>query len=186
MPSVNQTPASEKLSTSNAERLKVLEKASIKSSGIQCTIDFINFSDDGTEIDCDGICTDASITKEQMRGIFLTVESIVSELKEIKRLVLEQAPDEDESCEIFGMIDDALKMIDSALRIGKIRFSNAAGSGDEIDLNEIWVNGFFCTLGHANDRLGWLFTRINDIRDHIAEAAKPDDNGGDLVKDALH
>ncbi len=186
MTSVNQPPASKKPSTNNAERLKELEKASLKSSRVQCTIDFIDCSDESTEIDSDGDRTDAVITNDQMRGIFLTVESTISEIKEIRRLVSIHAPDEEESCEIFGMIDDALKMLDFALRMGQVRFSNDADLDDEICLGQVWVNGFFCTLRHANDRMGWLFTRINDIRDRIVEGTKPDDNGGDLVKDDLH
>lgn len=77
-----------------------------------------------------------------MRGIFLTVESVILELKEIKRLVLELAADEDESCEIVEMIDDALKMIDLASRAGQIHFSNDSESDDKIQLCKIWVNGF--------------------------------------------
>lgn len=185
MPSVNQVTASKIPSISIAERLEELEKAREKSSQIGCTISFLDFSEETHEIDSDGDRTDARITKDQMRGIFLTIESIILELKEIKRLVLERAPDEDESCEIVEMIDDALKMIDLASRAGQIHFSIDDESGDEIWLCKIWVNGFFCTLKYAGNRLYWLFEKINTICSRIREASTPN-NGGDLVKDSLH
>lgn len=184
MTSVNQPPSTKKTSISNAERLEGLEKAREKSSQIGCTISFLDFSEETHEIDSDGDRTDASITKDQVRGIFLTVESVILELKEIKRLVLELAADEDESCEIVEMIDDALKMIDLASRAGQIHFSNDSESDDKIQLCKIWVNGFFCTLKYAGNRLYWLFEKINTIYLRIEQTVTPD-NGGDLVKD-LH
>ncbi|MDP1550700.1 MAG: hypothetical protein Q8L97_11195 [Nitrosomonas sp.] len=185
MTSVNQPPSTKNPSISITKRLEELWKASIKSSGVTCTIEFLDCSEEASEIDSDGDRTDASITKDQMLGIFLTVESIISELKEIRRLVLEHASNEDESCEIIEMIDDALKMIDLASRMGRMHLSNDSESDDKIQLCKIWVNGFFCTLKYAGNRLYWLFEKINTIYLRIEQTVTPD-NGGDLVKDALH
>ena len=186
MTSVNQPPASETTPTHNAKHLEELWKACLKSSGVSCTIEFLDCSEETSEIDSDGDRTDASITKEQMLGIFLTVESIISELKEIRRLVLEHASNEDESCEIIEMIDDALKMIDLASRMRRMHLSNeTVDSYGAIGLGRIWVNGFFYTLKYANDRLYWLFEKINTICERIQEASTPDD-GGDIAKDSLH
>jgi len=185
MTSVNQSSASETTPTHNAKRLEELWKACLKSSGVSCTIEFIDCSTETSEIDSDGDRSDASVTKDQMLGIFLTVESIISELKEVRHLVLEHASNEDESCEIFEMIDDALKMIDFASRMGRMHLSNVDDSDDEIWLCKIWVNGFFYTLKHANDRLFLLYEKINTIYLRIEQAVTPDD-GGDLVKDPVH
>lgn len=186
MTTPNQTPASETTPTQNAKRLEELWKACLKSSGVSCTMEFLDCSTETSEIDSDGDRTDASVTKDQMLGIFLTVESIISELKEIRRLVLEHASNEDESCEIIEMIDDALKMIDLASRMGRMHLSNeTVDSYDAIGLGRIWVNGFFYTLKHANGRLHWLYEKINTICLRIERAVTPDD-GGDLVKDPVH
>ncbi|MDO8893727.1 hypothetical protein [Nitrosomonas sp.] len=186
MTSVNQPPSTKNPSISITKRLEELWKASLKSSGVTCTIEFLDCSEEASEIDSDGDRTDASITKDQMLGIFLTVESIISELKEIRSLVLEHASNEDESCEILEMIDDALKMIDLASRMGRMHLSNeTVDSYDAIGLGRIWVNGFFYTLKHANDRLFLLFEKINTIYLRIEQTVTPD-NGGDLVEDALY
>lgn len=174
MTSVNQSPASKKTSIGNAECLKELEKARLKSSNVECAISFLDCSENSIEIDYDGDSVDAAISKDQMRGIFLTAESIILELKEIKRLVLEHAPNEEENYEIIRMIDDALMIIDLALRMGQIRLSNEVECGDSIGLGAVWVNGFFCSLKYANDRMCWLFTKIDEICVRIQESLKKD------------
>ncbi|MEI2766946.1 MAG: hypothetical protein V9E86_00235 [Nitrosomonas sp.] len=184
MPSVNQTPASEITPTHNAKRLEELWKACMKSSGVKCTISFLDFSEETHEINSDGDRADARITKDQMRGIFLTIESIILELKDIRSLVLEHASNEDESCEIIEMIGDALKMIDLASRMGRMHLSNADDPDGEIWLCQIWVNGFFYTLKHAGNRLFWLYEKINTIYLRIEQTVTPDD-GGDL-DDTVH
>jgi len=185
MTTPNQTHQSKTPSISNAERLEELWKACLKSSGVKCTISFLDFSEETHEINSDGDRTDARITRDQMRGIFLTIESIISELKDIKSLVLEHASNEDESCEIIEMIDDALKMLDLASRMGRMHLSNADDSDGEIWLCQIWVNGFFYTLKHAGARLFGLYEEINTIYLRIEQTVTPDD-GGDLAIEALH
>ncbi|MBK6958473.1 MAG: hypothetical protein IPH22_08960 [Nitrosomonas sp.] len=122
MTSVNQPPSTKKTSISNAERLEGLEKAREKSSQIGCTISFLDFSEETHEIDSDGDRTDASITKDQVRGIFLTVESVILELKEIKRLVLELAADEDESCEIVEMRYISAMIVSPTIKFSFVRY----------------------------------------------------------------
>lgn len=180
--SKSKNTATDTQSAANSVRLKHLEKARLLASGIDCTIEFINFSDDSTEI-IDGDYSEAYITKDQMRGIFLVTESISARLKEIRQLVHEYALHEEEYHEIISMIDDAIPMIDVGLRFANIHFNREIYdyrpySSEEVALNRRWVNGFFNTLKFVDDRLYLLFENINDVCSRFEEAIKPN-NGGD-------
>jgi len=180
--SKSKNTATDTQSAANSVRLEHLEKARLLASGIDCTIEFIDFCDDSTEI-IDGDHVEAYITKDQMRGIFLVTESISARLKEIRQLVHEYALHEEEYPEIISMIDDAIPMIDVGLRFANIHFNryiydSRTFSPEEVALNRRWVNGFFATLKFADDRLYFLFENINDVCSRLEEAIEPN-NGGD-------
>lgn len=161
----------------NAQRLEGLEKASLKASGVGCSLSFLDFSEDCTEV-IEGDYSETEVSYDQMRGIFLIIKTIISELKEIRLLVEEHAPREEEYGEIVSMIDDAIKMLDAASILGQVRLSNEKAERDSIGFYRVWVGGFLQILRCANNRLFYLYERIHDIWERAANIAKPDGGGG--------
>lgn len=180
--SKSKSTATDTESAAHSVRLEHLEKARLLASWISCTIEFIDFSDDSTEI-IEGDYAEAYVTKDQMRGIFLVTALVSARLMEIRQLVHEYALHEKEYPEITSMIDDAISMIDAGLRVANIHFSREIYgyqpySSEEVALNRSWVNGFFNTLKFVDERLYLLFEDINHICSRFEEAIKPN-NGGD-------
>lgn len=184
MGTTNQVTSPKNTFTSDAERLEALNKAGDMVSGIICNLEFIDFS-----LDTDGDCIDSFITKDQVRGLFLIVESIFEQLKEIKQLVDKHALHEPERLEITEMIDDGLLMLDACLMAAKIRFDNEViekGEDYRICLFRRWFYGFFVTLNLSCKRMFFLTEHIYKICGRIPDPIESDNKGGGDGENPLH
>ncbi len=174
-------------SISDIDRLKHLGEARLCASGVDCVLNSVDFSGNSLEI-IDSEYIDASITEDQMRGIFLVADIAKARLRKIGEIISEYASHEEEYSEIASMIDDAVLIIDAGRRVAGIHFSRKIHEDSRysgrIHLNSIWVSGFFSILNFANERVFLLFEKINDIYSRLEEVVRPE--GGGDAENPLH
>jgi len=169
-------------SISNVERLKELEKARLWASETPCMLEFI---DCGNLADLDGC--DMSLSKEQMHGVFLLLDGVLSNLDGISLIASECGTKELAIRTINQAADDARDIISLAVKLAKVRLddeeNNEESASDEVCMVNVWVAGFLASLRLANEiHVSNIYQCVHEL----IEAIPASSEGGGNAHDSLH
>lgn len=154
-----------------------LDKACRMVSDCTCALSFIDCGE-VYEVS-EGDMQPLHLSLEQVSGILLVLESVANRARDIKALVIEASPLVEKTHAVCQWVDKFLSVIDVALRLARI---NLADDGDQsedgINVDRLWVTGFFCTLRHTTDQTDKLYQAVCDIWEALPESSR----GGELAE----
>lgn len=169
-------------SISNAQRLKELEKARLWASEAPCMLKFI---DCGNFADLDGC--DMSLNKEQMNGVFLLLDGVISNLECASAIASEYGTEELAIKTINIAAHAAIDIISLAVKLAKVRLadeeSDEENASDEVCMVSIWAAGFLASLRLANEiHVSNIYQCVHEL----IEAIPAPSEGGGNAHDSLH
>ncbi len=154
-----------------------LDKARLMASDCACILGFICCGGlyEVTEDDMQPL----HLSREQVSGIFLVLESVANRAREIKELVTEASPLEEKTLDVCQWIDEFLSVLDIALKLARFNLTDDVDQSENvITVDRMWIAGFFSTLKHSTDQTDKFYQAIYDIWEALPDPSK----GGELAK----
>ena len=160
-------------SISNIQRIEELEKARAWAAETPCILEFI---DCGNLVDLNGC--DMSLSREQMNGVLLLLEGVLSNLELIGVIARENGTEDLPISTIDSATDAARDIILLAVKLAKVRLAEGNAS-DKVCMVKVWVAGFLASLRFANE---FHVRNIYECVNELIEAIPAPSEGGDDAK----